>query len=318
VSRMDLAQKKVVLADAILISGIGNQDRLAAQNGFLGTIEDLDDWVAQQKVSPKDLKTADRQTLVLLRTLHGLLERNPTLDREVAAVPLAVGPARTNLDALERWAQRIVPGESFPLVQSGAAIGLLPNMPLSWVSIRQQWRGEGAVWAGFEEAGFEATVAAFEALQSGIPEAVVAVVSCPDKYFVPRALNDRGYHSDIGCPDIGCPQVYDPHFGCPQIGYPKVGYPEIGVALRLVRPDIFRGEGLLISSFRGPSEGLTDVEAMGFQTPFRREWGNPLTASFPAALALAFSARVPGLDIEVASSAGKDRWFSACLEGFNV
>ncbi len=183
---------------------------LAAHEGVWGPVTDLEAWKAAQDVPARDLKVADRQTLLLWRTLDALLRGAPDLDRQRAAIHLAVGPARTDLEALVRWAGRIEPGEGLPLVSSAAAVGLLPNMPLSWVAIRQGWRGEGAVWAGFAEAGFQAVAAAVEAVAAGANEAVVAAVWCADGYFVPGAQARAGMAVS-----------------------PTGGGAEIGVALRL-------------------------------------------------------------------------------------
>ncbi|MBF0501032.1 MAG: hypothetical protein HQM09_12915 [Candidatus Riflebacteria bacterium] len=172
----------------------------------------MDDWRSWPDFTPKDLKFLDRQTALLYLTTHDLLANCPDLDRARSAVHAAVGPARTDPDAMYRWAARIPPdsaepvtqAQSLPMIQPAGAIGLLPNTPLSWLSIKLGLTGDCGVWAGFEDAGFAALSAARDAIScEAASQALVAAVSSPDNYFVLDGFK-RGFHSPICAPvEIG-------------------------------------------------------------------------------------------------------------------
>ena len=118
-------------------------------------------------LEPRELRLFDRQGLLLLQALRRTEGSPAAFSRdERAAMPvhLAVGPARTELEVMRRWARRLSPGEPLPTVQPAAAVGLLPNTPLSLLSIHGDLTGEGAVWAGFSEAGFHALAGVTQAL----------------------------------------------------------------------------------------------------------------------------------------------------------
>ncbi len=146
-------------------------------------------WAKELGASMREAKFADRQTLLLTRVVADLLAAQPTLDRERVPIQVAVGPARTDLDALVRWGERLADDEPLPMVQPASAVGLLPNTPLAWLAIRLGWRAEGVVWAGFAGAGHDALTAAVESIGIGTAtRAVVAAVNSPDSWFVPAAL----------------------------------------------------------------------------------------------------------------------------------
>lgn len=155
---------------------------------------DLKSVSGWNEVSPREQKFLDSQTRLLFGAFSLLTQTATDLDRERAAIHLAVGPARTDREAMLRWATRVVPGESFPMVQPAGAVGLLPNTPLSWLSIKCGLRGEGGVWAGLAEAGFAALSSAMAALEAGAPEAIVMGVNDTDSPFVRDALQ-RGFPS---------------------------------------------------------------------------------------------------------------------------
>lgn len=156
---------------------------------------ELDNWRGWPDFTPKDLKFLDRQTALLYQTTRDLLTRD--FPRTSAAVHIAVGPARTELETMMRWANRITADEPLPMVQPAGAVGLLPNTPLSWLSIKLGLTGEGSVWAGFEEAGYAALSAARDALQLNVyDEALVAAVSSPHSYFVLDGFK-RGFYAPV-------------------------------------------------------------------------------------------------------------------------
>jgi hypothetical protein len=155
------------------------------QHGIHATLVDPDAWADRGDLPMKERRLADRQTLLLGATAERFLA---TIDfaRDRGAVQVAVGPARTDFEALQRWARRLEPGEALPMVQPAAAVGLLPNTPLAWISRRFHLTGEGSVWAGFSGAGAIALRAAIDAIGAGCPEALVLSISCPDPTFVPE------------------------------------------------------------------------------------------------------------------------------------
>lgn len=172
----------------------------------------LGDWLSAHRISfepassssladglelnPKDLKRFDRQSLLLMRLLRLAGVRDWSAeDRERIPVQTAVGPAQTDRDALVRWGRRVEPSEPLPMVQPAQAVSLLPNTPLSLVSIAFGLRGEGAVWAGFAEAGCRALLSGMTSILDGrTDQALVLGVSSPDNYFV-KQVWQRGFHS---------------------------------------------------------------------------------------------------------------------------
>ena len=147
-------------------------------------------------LNPKEIRRFDRQSLLLLHVLHlAGVPGWPEPMRHQVPVQLAVGPAQTDLPALHRWGARVEPAEALPMVQPAQAIGLLPNTPLSHLSIACGLRGEASVWAGFADAGCRAVAAASLYLCDQSREQVlILAVSSPDNYFV-RQVFERGFAS---------------------------------------------------------------------------------------------------------------------------
>lgn len=207
-----------VIVEAVLLNGQGDLPRIVA--GMAPPPEQiagLEEFLAaREAVQPRDRKFLDRQMLILTHLSHMFMSRWPDLDRDHIPVHLGLGPARTDLAALLRWGARIEPGTSLPMVQPAGAVGLLPNTPLSWLSLALHLRGEGAVWAGFIESGATALGQASALVAAGAPEALAIAVDCPDSYFVPSVLSQSGKNRDSSLP-MPVP-------------------PETAVALRLRRP----------------------------------------------------------------------------------
>ncbi len=146
------------------------------------------------ELSPKDVRRFDRQTLLLMQVLR-LLEvaARPEAQREILPVQLAVGPAQTDLQALLRWSARVAEDEPLPMVQPAQAIGLLPNSPLSHLSIAFGLRGEPMVWTGLQEAGCRALASSLSLMADEKIDGVLCLsVSSPDNYFV-RQVFERNY-----------------------------------------------------------------------------------------------------------------------------
>lgn len=147
-------------------------------------------------LSPRDARRYDRQTLLLMQVLH-LMEADAWLEtqRENMPVQLAVGPAQTDLQALLRWSARVTEQEPLPMVQPAQAIGLLPNTPLSHLSIAFGLKGEPMVWAGLQEAGCRALASSLLLMNDeNTDEVLCLAVSSPDNYFI-RQVFDRKYVS---------------------------------------------------------------------------------------------------------------------------
>lgn len=174
------------------VTGSGSLSETVAAGKVSPRVGDLDAWVAAQSLAKKDLKLADRQTLLLYRTLKTLLEEHQPLDRTQGPIHVAVGPAQSDVESMRSWAERIDGPGPYPMIQPAGAIGLLPNTPLSWVSIRLGLKGENSVWGGFAEAGFAAVFAGIRAVLQGSPASLVAAVTSPENYFVQSSIARSG------------------------------------------------------------------------------------------------------------------------------
>lgn len=227
-------------------------------------------------LSPKDLKRFDRQSLLLQQVLllAGVRGWPPEL-RERIPVHVAVGPAQTDLQALRRWASRVDQTGPLPMVQPAQAVGLLPNTPLSLLSISHDLHGESGVWAGLAEAGCQALMAGVLSMTTdNIDQVLILAVSNPDNFFV-RQVWRRGY-------------VPEPS-----------AMLEVAVALRITRaPDEgvrwrgFRSDPAAAPALTGAGAALQTGSATGgFETEFAA-LPDALTAT--PALALACLASVPG------------------------
>ncbi len=248
---------------------------------LLEKIPDLDSWGQQLKIPQKELKLADRQTLLLYRTILDLIEEYPDLDLKTAPVHVAVGPARTNLTQMQNWESRIAPSEPWPMIQPASAIGLLPNTPLSWVSIKLGLRGEGAVWAGFHEAGYFALCAGMEALQSGAGKVVVASVNSPENYFVKNTLQRAGLKARSSPIEMGVAILLEVSNKTPQILFQETFAPEASFE----KVTSFYSERLKISPKE--VENSTICEGIFGRNQVSEIWGDPMTALFPFSLAMA-------------------------------
>ncbi|MBF0410126.1 MAG: hypothetical protein HQM10_22470 [Candidatus Riflebacteria bacterium] len=140
------------------------------------------------QISHKDRKFFDRQALLLLGLLERTLENVSGIDKSSSALNFCVGPARTDLESMLKWASRISDDPMLPAVQPAFAVGLLPNSALSLASIQMNWTGEGNVWSGFAECGAGAIASACDYFSIKSRKAVVAAVNCTNNYFVHDTL----------------------------------------------------------------------------------------------------------------------------------
>jgi hypothetical protein len=145
---------------------------------------DIEAWAAGCSLPARSRKMADTQTLLLYRACSLLFEQNPGLNLHELPCTVAVGPARTDREALLAWSERLVSGEAWPMVSPAAAIGLLPNTPLSWMSIQLGLHGPGSVWSGWSSAGFHALASGILHVRQGSSPALVAAADAPLNYFV--------------------------------------------------------------------------------------------------------------------------------------
>jgi hypothetical protein len=192
---------------------------------------DVESWAAGCSLPARSRKMADTQTLLLFRACSRLIEQNPGLNLGELPCSVAVGPARTDREALLAWSERLVEGEAWPMVSPAAAIGLLPNTPLSWMSIQLGLRGPGSVWSGWSSAGFHALEAGVLSRRPGASPALVAAADAPFNYFVldsrrraglpdladPVELGAALLISDSGPIEIACLQAYPRGTSRPEI-----------------------------------------------------------------------------------------------------
>lgn len=178
-----------VIVEAVLING---QGEWPAGPG--------DTASPDETIPPRDRKFLDRQMLLLTRLARMFTRHWSDLDSRTVPVHLGLGPARTDLTALLRWGGRVEPDAALPMIQPAGAVGLLPNTPLSWLSLAFHLHGEGAVWSGFVEAGATALIQAAALVEAGTPEALAIAVDCPDVTFVPAVLSHPAMAGDTASP----------------------------------------------------------------------------------------------------------------------
>ncbi|MBF0544609.1 MAG: hypothetical protein HQM08_09255 [Candidatus Riflebacteria bacterium] len=178
-----------------------NTENLEKVNNFKPDSSDNPEKLrALSGISFKESKFFDHQGLIFLHVLKGLLSK-VQVNKTHSPLYLSVGPARTELETLISWAERIseseLSGEKlYPAVQPASAIGLLPNSALSMLSIQLKWHGEGNVFSGFSESGMAAIKSALEALYLGTDSALVSASSYAENHFVQKVMK-RGFYESI-------------------------------------------------------------------------------------------------------------------------
>ncbi|MBI3039762.1 hypothetical protein HYY75_12085 [bacterium] len=270
-----------IWSNAALWSSAGNLKKTVGVEKLNPEISDLENWGNQLGIPQKDLRLVDRQTMLLYRTVFDLLEGNPAFSRDSGAFHVAVGPARTNLPAMVKWANRIEPDSIWPMIQPAAAIGLLPNTPISWVSTKLGLRGEGAVWAGFTDAGHESLLAGISFLEETSNEAIVAGVNSPGNVFVESVVERDWYSAKFPPIEVGASL--------------RLSYSGYGFCLRwaeIFPPSIEIKEifSHLSSKTRTSAEELFSkavIDGVNDRFDLRNRWGDAMPATFPFAIALA-------------------------------
>ena len=166
--------------------------------------DDLTEWFARQNLAHKDRKLADRQAMMFYRLFTGVSREPSPAPVDAAEIPVfaAVGPTQTDEQRMLEWARRAATAPELPMISPAAAVSLLPNSPYTWTANRLGLQGESSVWAGFSEAGHAALLAAWVAVRSGSPEALVLAVNCPHNYFITSA-RERGREGSAGPPREG-------------------------------------------------------------------------------------------------------------------
>lgn len=210
----------------VIYSSAGDLADLRQHSLPAASIAELDDWKKSPDLALKELKFLDRQMVLLFRVVSRLFAKVPDFNHLDGGVQVAVGPGRTDIEALLSWAKRIQEAETFPTIQPALAVSLLHNTPLSWLSIKLRLTGDCGIWSGFSEAGFAAIEAAFLALCSGIPEVLVAAVNSPRNYFVETTLK-RGLFPNVHPPvEIGVAQIFRREGPGPELHALRVFPPE--------------------------------------------------------------------------------------------
>lgn len=148
--------------------------------------ERLAGWLRGFAFPEKQKKFFDRASILLYRALEPLLPRLSALPADEVGLFLAVGPNRGDLDFFVEWAERDRAEAPGPHAGHRASdvVRLLPNLPVSNLSIPLSIRGGNAIFAGFSPAGAHALGAALARLREGtLRAALVAAVSSPHNYF---------------------------------------------------------------------------------------------------------------------------------------